>query len=402
MRVLIVQPWVKMGGAELISAELAFNLEKLGHSASIACTFADLSNMPGQSNQVRYLLPPSWLSRLFQKSRLAFLLFGALVLSSLVWKYSKEVDLINPHNFPSSWIAAIIGALRRKKVLWTCNEPPERVGVREALKVGIGDFIGWSLASSWIDKAMVGGVHLIHVPSVRTRRDVLRRYGRDSVVIHTTTDPDYFDNPDGSDFVKKLGFEGQFVLLCVGKLHPQKNQILCIEVMRELLREIPEARLILVGDGPMKDEWRRKAQEWAIDHRVQFRGNVNGDELRDLYGACSVNLLPAINQSWGLTPLEALCMGRISIVSDQCVVADLLRTEGIGVVCAPNRDAFARELLQVYSEPLAAKSMAKRGREFVESHLRHEVLARRLADHMYLMLADEITTSNSSRPVSAR
>lgn len=370
MRVLIIQPWIRhAGGAELISVHLANELLEAGHTAPIACTFVDLAGMPDQAHAVEYLIPPRWLSRLCQRSRLFFLLVGPWLLLALVWKHSRGIDVLNPHNFPASWVAALVGAVRRIPVLWTCNEVPERLHWRRALTVGLGDYLGWWVASRWIDRALVRLVDAIHVLSDQVKEEVGERYGRLPTVVHPGIDAEFFGGGSSRKPTAKYGLEGKFVLLCVGKLHPRKNQALCIEVLRRVLPEIPDALLVLVGDGPMKEAWRAHAEVCGVSEKVLFVPQASSEELRDLYAACSVNLLAATNESWGLPPFEALSGGRISVVSDDSGAADVLSREGIGVVCEATAETFAQHIRQVFERPAVYAEMAARGRTYVSQQL---------------------------------
>ena len=390
MRILIIQPWIRVGGAELISIHLAYELRQLGHEVAVVSSFVDLTAMPDQAHAVKYLLPPAWLASLCQRSRLVFFLIGPWILLALVWKHSGQAHLLNPHNFPASWIAVLVGSLRRIPVVWTCSEPPERLSWRDALNVGIGDFLGWLVASSWIDRALVRRVGVIHVPSYKTEEDVFRRYGHEATVIHTSVDPIAFSTGSSIKARSKLGLGDKLVLLCVGKLHPQKNQILCIEALRELILEIPDALLLLVGDGPMRRPWLQQAQAWGLSKNVLFLGQVPSDELPDLYAACSVNLFPPKNQSWGLTPFEALCAERISVVSTECGAAEILGREEIGIVCEPTTEAFVKAVHSIHDDPSAYSSMAKRGRKFVIEHLSH----RNFAEQMVTLMASSRNANN--------
>ncbi len=369
MKVLILQPWIRVGGAELISVHLAHQVQRRGHDARIACTFIDPVGLPPEAKEVKYLLPAPWLERFCKESRLFFLVFGPWLLLGLAWKHSKGIDVINPHNFPASWVAAIVGALRRIPVVWTCNEPPERLARQNALTVGLGDFVGWWLASSWIDRLMVRGVAKVYVPSEKTRRQVRTKYGIDSSIIHLGMDP-FFSERIGKDgLAKRLDLDGKFVLLTVGKLHPQKNQFLCIEALRKILTQIPNAVLVLAGDGPMAKEWASEAVRNGIAAHVRFLGRRNPQEVRQLYALCDVNLFPPTNQSWGLTPFEALSAGKISIVSNDCGAAEVIAEQGIGFVCDPTPEAFAQKILEVHKHPARCRAMARKGRTFVARNL---------------------------------
>ena len=332
MRILIIQPWIRLGGAELISIHLAHQLREQGHRAAIICTFVDRDGMPEQAHKVNYLLPPRWLTGLCKQSKFFFFVSSPWILLALVWKNSVNADVLNPHNFPSSWVAVIVGKLRHIPVVWTCNEPPTRVPWADALHTGLGDFIGWFLATSWLDKRFVKQTSMIYVPSEKTWQQVLARYGLNAAVIPLGVEAEQFANPTPDELAMKHDLEAELVLLTVGKLHPQKNQIVSLKTLKKVLVEIPDTILVLAGNGPTAPTLQRYANKWGIADRVRFLGHTNASDVRDLYGACDINLVPAINQSWGLTPFEALCSGTISIVSSDCGAAELLDQENIGIV----------------------------------------------------------------------
>jgi glycosyltransferase involved in cell wall biosynthesis len=381
VKILIIQSWIKQGGAELISVEMARELKAQSQEVAVAATFVDLSGMPEQAASLDYLVPPEWLQKAFRRSRVAFLLVGPFVLLSLVWRHSRAVDILNPHNFPSSWIAVLVGSLRRIPVIWTCNEPPELPGWRDALRIGVADYVGWLVAASWFDRLLVKRIQEIYVPSERTRKQVQARYGRDATIIriglsherhrrvHGIPHPD-----DGRQSTQS------FVMLAVGKLHPQKNQIVCIEALRLIQPCIPNAMLILAGDGPMCARWRQYATSIGVDKSVSFLGQVPGTEVRGLYEKCDVNLFPAINQSWGLTPFEALCAGKISIVSADTGAAEVLQHAGVGIVCEPTPQSFADSIKFVHANPDLMRSMAAKGRELVLRDLTWQVYCKAFVD----------------------
>ena len=88
--------------------------------------------------------------------------------------------------------------------------------------------------------------------------------------------------------------------LAVARLLPYKN----VDVVVEAVKALPDARLVVVGDGPM----RARLQDAATD-RVVFRPAVPDDVLRWLYRSCSA-LVTASHEDFGLTPLEANAFGR--------------------------------------------------------------------------------------------
>jgi glycosyltransferase involved in cell wall biosynthesis len=365
VKVLILQPWIRLGGAELISVHLAAQLQQRGHTAKIVCTFLDLTGMPEQAHTVQYVLPPRWLARWCEQSRLFFLLFGPWIMLVLAWQQAHEVDLLNPHNFPSAWVASVVGTLQRLPIVWTCNEPPTRAPAQ----VGFGDFVGWLIASSWLDKWLVKRFDAIYVPSQKTREQVKARYGWEAEVVPLGVEASFFEHPPGHNFIASLNLENKFVLMCVGKLHPQKNQRVCLEALQRVLPDIPNAVLLLAGAGPLTKFYQALAAELGITDHVQFLGTVTSQQARDLYHACAINLFPSIDQSWGLTPFEALCAERVSIVSSDSGAAEVFTQEKLGVVCAPTAEAFAEAIRRIYRDPLPYQRMAAKGRDYTTRQL---------------------------------
>lgn len=389
LKILIIQPWIRLGGAELISVHLAYQLQKRGMKAQIVCCFVSDEGMPSQAHSVQYLLPASWVSKLIMKSRVLFLLLSPIVLLILVWKHSQNSEVLNPHNFPASWIAAIVGKLRQIPVIWTCNEPPERLSLGDVRVVGFADYLGWLAASSILDRFLIRGVTKFHVLSNKTQREVMARYGRESEIIRSGVDSALFSGGDASGFRERYGLDGTFVLLMVGKLHPQKNQALGIEVLHKCLQRSINATLLIVGDGPMRTELETLTRELGLSNQIHFLGMVHSDELADAYSACDLNIFAASNQSWGLTPFEALASKTISIVSDETGAAEIVAEEEIGLVSSPTAEGFADLVTKVYQNRGKHDQMATRGYQYVARNLSHDAFGER-----FQRLAYEVAERN--------
>lgn len=379
MKVLVIQPWVNLGGAGMISVNFAYELQKLDHEVKMAALFVKTKGAPSFFRRVNYITAPRIVGKLCSKSSLAFFVFGPFFLFMLVWKNAKDVTILNPHNFPASWIAVIVGKLKGIPVVWTCNEPPLKIPLRDLPKVGFLDFFGWLFASSPIDRFLVRrGVSLLVVPSQKTQKQVKAIYGRDSFVNHLGINFDFFSKGDRVKGRQKYNLLDKFVLLTVGKLHPQKNQEICVMALRKVIQEIPNAFLIFAGDGPMREDLRDLSRRLGVWQNVEFLGEISAYELRDLYKACDLNLFPAKgHQSWGFVPIEALCSGKISVVSSGSGVAKVLKREKIGIVCQPTPEAFAKNILRVAKNKRKFDKMARKGQRFVRENLTWEGYTKR-------------------------
>jgi glycosyltransferase involved in cell wall biosynthesis len=108
--------------------------------------------------------------------------------------------------------------------------------------------------------------------------------------------------PDGPE-QEVLGLEPGY-FLCIARLLPYKN----VQVVAEAVGLVPDARLVIVGDGPARSDI-----ESVAGPNVRFLGQVDDATLRWLYRN-SLALVSASFEDYGLTPLEAACSGRPSVV----------------------------------------------------------------------------------------
>ncbi len=266
-------------------------------------------------------------------------------------------------------------------MVWSCNEPPTRVPLREALQVGLPDFLGWLVASSWLDRLFSRGLAQICVPSKMTQIQAQKRYGRQIKVLHVGVDAEFFRSKNGSNPKSEFGLDGKYVLICVGKLHPQKNQIVCLEALREVVQQIPNAVLVLAGDGPSAVELKSLSKRWGLGEQVLFLGHADSLTVRQLFQACDVNLVPAVNQSWGFTAFEALCTGKVSIVSQSAGGAtEILHENRIGLTSEPTSQAFAQAILRLHKDRRTYRQLSTAGEEYVLRHLTWQAYARKTLD----------------------
>jgi glycosyltransferase involved in cell wall biosynthesis len=100
----------------------------------------------------------------------------------------------------------------------------------------------------------------------------------------------------------------QCVLLSVGRLRYYKG----LDDLIRALPQIPNAKVVIVGDGPLYDEWMQLARSVGVADRVLFAGEVSDLELPYYYAACDLFVLPANAraEAFGTVIVEALAAGK--------------------------------------------------------------------------------------------
>jgi rhamnosyl/mannosyltransferase len=148
---------------------------------------------------------------------------------------------------------------------------------------------------------------------------------------------------------------GQHVLLFVGRLVPYKG----VDVLLRAMVGIP-ARLVIIGDGPLRGELGQLASDLGVADRVRFAGTLSDPEVVAHYHACDMLVLPSVTraEAFGMVQIEAMACGKPVISTDlRSGVPWVNRHDESGLVVPPGdvdrlRDAIGALL---GNEPLRAR-----------------------------------------------
>jgi phosphatidylinositol alpha-1,6-mannosyltransferase len=191
---------------------------------------------------------------------------------------------------------------------------------------------------------------------------------------------------DGSALRARLGLAERRVIVCVSRLVPRKGQDTLIEALPAVQADVPDAALLVVGSGPYRERLEALVRRLGLQNSVVFTGGVAHDELPQHYAAGDVFAMPCRTrragmdvEGLGIVYLEASAVGLPVVAGDSGGAPDAVREAETGyVVPGTDRDALARRLTELLTEPELRARMAKAGRRWVEREWRWDVLAGRL------------------------
>jgi phosphatidylinositol alpha 1,6-mannosyltransferase len=150
---------------------------------------------------------------------------------------------------------------------------------------------------------------------------------------------------------------GQPVLLFVGRLVREKDLLELPEILRHLREEELDPRLVLVGDGPLREELER-----ALPDAV-FRGHQEGEELARHYASADLFVFPSTTETFGNVVLEAAASGLPAVVAGRGGPPDLVEHGRSGLVARPNDPAdFAARVATLLRDPRRMAEMGGRAR----------------------------------------
>lgn len=191
-------------------------------------------------------------------------------------------------------------------------------------------------------------------------------------------------------------FDGPLVV-SLGRVSEKKGLDILIRAFALLLRELPDARLAIVGpdDEGLIPRLQAVAVQEGVADDVSFIGLLLGDEKRAALADTDVWALPSHTENFGVAVVEALAAGLPTVISPAVNIAGDVAAAGAGIVAQNTAHAFARELLRILHEPELRARLGERGRAFAREY-DWSVVAPRLAE-MYESIA-----RSKARRVAAR
>jgi len=196
---------------------------------------------------------------------------------------------------------------------------------------------------------------------------VLARFAPKCTPIPLGIDPERWDAPDPGQ-VNRLRERWQKpLLLFVGRLRYYKG----LEVLIDASERV-EATVVVVGDGPMRDHYRRRASASRAAERIHFVGNVPAEELPAYYAAADLLVLPSTSraEAFGLVQLEAMAAGTPVVCTELGTGTSYVnRDQETGRVVPPHDPAaLADAVNDLLADPLRLAEMGRNARQRVHDH----------------------------------
>lgn len=256
--------------------------------------------------------------------------------SSLL-RETDSVWLLGPH--PLSIAFALLAAMRRRRVvLGTRQDMPAHMRSRHPRRFDIRLATGllegiWRLLAKRFPMVVVGP-------------DLARRYsGREVVpiVIPLVEEADVVD----MEVAAARPYDGELSILSVGRVEPEKNPLLLVDVLEKLRAGDPRWRLVVCGEGSMLGALRERASERELSEEVDLRGFVALDDgLRELYRDSHAFLHLSFTEGVPQVLFEAFAAG-LPVVATGVGGVPEIAGEAALLVPAGDRDAATAALQKI-------------------------------------------------------
>lgn len=352
------------GGGEVLFYLIAKELVKRGHNIYVIChkiyNRHYLSKSSYNNVKIYHVNPPL----LYKGSLPASLsqnilyLINALRLGLKIVK-EENIDIIHANTYTPALAGAILSKLAKKPFILTIHD----VGLVNGLKFWrlwmkqfnssfISSLIGYIIELITINLP----ASIIITPSKASKEDILRiRPKALVVVIPNAIDLEMYKVDNAS-----LRYDNEIVF--IGRAVYYKNLQVVLKAMQHVIREIPDTKLIVIGDGPMKKIWKKMAKHYGINNNVMFTGYVSHEEKINIMRKATALVFPSIWEGFGMVILEAWALRKPAIVSKIKPLSDLVKNEKEGLHVAPfNSQNWSKSILFLLNNKSLAKQMGYSG-----------------------------------------
>lgn len=139
-------------------------------------------------------------------------------------------------------------------------------------------------------------------------------------------------------------------IICVSRLAKYKNIKTLIFAFADLAIKIKNSQLIIVGNGPEKENLKKMCKELNIGGKIKFYSNVSRSNLINLYKSAHIFSLPSRVEGFGISTIEAASFGLPYVNSDIPVQKEITRNGQGGFLVDPNSPLeFSRKFFQLLS-----------------------------------------------------
>ncbi|MEM5276644.1 glycosyltransferase [Cupriavidus taiwanensis] len=300
LRILVITTGLKLGGAEQQIAALARAFLALGNEVAIlSLTQGQEIDLPAEVHVTELAMrktPLSMLAALRQARELV-----------QQWR----PDVIHAHMVHANLFARVLAGTGRMPPV-ICSAHSAREGGRlRALAYRITD--RWCAMTTHVSDA--GRLAMVASGAVPEGRVIVMPNGIDTSRFRP-------DQASREQARRDLGLgPDDRLVLNVGRLVPEKDQAMLIEAFGEVSRDLPKARLMIAGDGPLRDALAHQIARHGLNHAVLLAGARQ--DIPDLLRAADVFVLSSRIEGMPLAVGEALASGLPVVATTAAGVAEL-------------------------------------------------------------------------------
>jgi glycosyltransferase involved in cell wall biosynthesis len=218
-------------------------------------------------------------------------------------------------------------------------------------------------------------------------------------IIPTGMEMERFAGGDGARFRERLNIRpGQPALVHVGRVAHEKNIDFLFRMFALVLKQQPDAILIVAGEGPALPHCKSYAASLGLTASMRFVGYLQRDtELLDCYKAGDLFVFSSKTETQGLVLLESMALGTPVVSLAYMGTADIVNVERGARVAPENEAEFARIVLQLLKDPARRAELSQEARAYAATWSSDAMVSRLLTLYRSVVAAGPVSKNPADR-----
>ena len=292
-----------IGGVQGVVKYLAEELTERGHSVDVITAYRDHKERPKLNVHKTEVVNGVNIFRYKSILNIGHMSLMPGLINHLI---KHKYDVLHYHNYrhPLCDISAFIGNYKNSVNILHGHGPFFEKGEISGIKHFVYDFydkISKRTTLRWSDKII--SLNSFEYDNFQRLINNKKKF----IVIPNAAEKQSFIKTDPTNFIQKYDLENKKIILCLGIINESKRQDLLIEVLAQVVREVPDAFLILVGpDGGYLSKVKEKAAKLDIENHYKAIGAIFGKEKHQAYDASKIFCLTSDKDAYPLVIAEAM------------------------------------------------------------------------------------------------
>lgn len=297
-----------------------------------------------------------------------------------------DIDVIFPQVFPANYW----GFLFKRKYpeipcVWYCHEPSAFVHNRDVIMGLKEPMRTFARASNpvmkIVDNRLVKYADHILTNSRFTASNVKRVYNRDPTVVYPGVD------------IEKLRpcYDKDDFIFTTARLTKFKR----IDQMLYAMKDLPDVKLYIGGDGEEMDNLIMFSKKLGVSDHVTFLGRLTEEQLHYYYSKAKAVIIPAMNEPFGLVPIEAMACGTPVIAMASGGVQETV-LDGVTGYLVTGCDDLKTKIRLTLSDDSLSKDLCINARKHVEKNFTWDTTSEKLIESLYTG-NDIVKTANNNK-----
>lgn len=341
-----------IGGLENWTQNIA---ERLSDKAEIFVITGKVKNQPAQEvkNGVNVFRTSLFSLKNLSYSSPFYILtaFPFIFFKSRNFIKKEKIGLLHCQGFLSSFLGYLLSKIYRIPYIVTVQRQESKKW--HWLKIRVYKNAKFCIAASWF-----------------IRKEYFEKIGVKNIeVIPNGIDLERFKNLNRQESRRKLGFNGERIIMTVGRLEKVKGIDYLIKAMT--MGELPKInyRLLIIGEGSEGKNLESLAEKLGLKDRVKFLGQIPNKRIPEHLVAADCFVFPSLSEGFGIAVLEARAAGLPIVATTRGGVVDIVQGGIHGLPINPeNPQSISDCIFRILSEEGLAQELVQKARAGLEKY----------------------------------